>query len=142
MSQLSQKTLGIIKPDAVKKNSVGKIISMIEKSGLKIIGLKRVHLSISEAEAFYAVHKGRPFFPDLTRFMSSGPSVVMVLEGENAIANWRTIMGCTDSTKAAEGTVRKLFGTDIQNNAAHGSDAPETAVKEIGFFFSERELLR
>ena len=141
MSQSRQKTLGIIKPDAVRKHATGKIISMIEDSGLKISGLKRTVISANEAEAFYAVHKGKPFYPTLIQFMCSGPSVVVVIEGENAIAGWRELMGSTDSTKAAEGTVRKLFGTNMQKNAAHGSDAPETAAKEINFFFSERELL-
>jgi len=141
MGPLRQKTFGIIKPDAVRKHATGKIISMIEESGLEITGLKRTVISSNEAEAFYGVHKGKPFYPTLIQFMCSGPSVVMVIEGENAIARWRELMGSTDSTKAAEGTVRKLFGTDMQKNAAHGSDAPETAEKEISFFFSERELL-
>lgn len=141
MGQLRQKTLGIIKPDAVRKHATGKIISMIEECGLEISGLKRTVISASEAEAFYGVHKGKPFYPTLIQFMCSGPSVVVVIEGENAIARWRELMGSTDSTKAAEGTVRKLFGTDMQKNAAHGSDAPETAAKEINFFFSDRELI-
>jgi nucleoside-diphosphate kinase len=136
-----QRTFGIIKPNAIKNKVSGKIISMIENSGLKIIGMKKVLLSTKDAELFYAVHKGKPFFDELVKFMISGPVVVMVLEGEDAIVSWRTLMGVTNPEKASEGTIRKLYGTNIQENAVHGSDAPETAVQEIGFFFSAIDLI-
>src|SRR5512141_2867894 len=135
-----ERTLSIIKPDAVAKNVIGKIYSRFETNGLKIIAARMLHLSRAEAEGFYAVHKGRPFFEDLVKFMTSGPCIVQVLEGENAIAKNRELMGATDSKKAAPGTIRALYGTDIERNAAHGSDAPETAKYEIGFFFSGAEL--
>ncbi len=136
-----QRTFGIIKPDSIKKNVSGKIISMIEDNELKIIGMKKVLLSTKDAELFYAVHKEKPFFVDLVKFMISGPVVVLVLEGEEAILRWRTLMGVTNPEKASEGTIRKLYGTSIQENAVHGSDAPETAVQEIGFFFSAIDLI-
>jgi nucleoside-diphosphate kinase len=136
-----QRTFGIIKPDAIKKKVSGKIISMIEDSELKIIGMKKVLLSTKDAELFYAVHKEKPFFSALVKFMISGPVVVMALEGEEAIVRWRTLMGVTNPEKASEGTIRKLYGSNIQENAVHGSDAPETAAQEIGFFFSTIDLI-
>jgi nucleoside-diphosphate kinase len=128
-------TLGIIKPDAVEKKNIGGIVSMIEKSGLDIIALRMMCLSIPQAQAFYAVHRERPFYGELVEFMSRGPVVAMVLEGDDAIQRWRTLMGATDPAKADEGTIRKNFGTDVGENAVHGSDAPETARVEVGFFF-------
>jgi nucleoside-diphosphate kinase len=136
-----QKTFGIIKPDAVRKNVCGKIISLIEAKGLAIRGIKKIALSSDIAKLFYAVHKEKPFFNDLSKFMCSGPILVMVLEGEDAIACWRSIMGATDPAKAAEGTIRKLYGSNVQENAVHGSDAPETAAQEINFFFSNLDLI-
>ncbi|HOU52856.1 MAG TPA: nucleoside-diphosphate kinase [Myxococcota bacterium] len=134
-------TFGMIKPDAVEAGRTGEILAMIERSGLRIVGLRRTRFTRSEAEAFYAVHRERPFYPSLCEFMSSGPIVVMVLEGENAIARWRDLMGPTDSTKAGPDTVRGRFGTDIGRNAVHGSDSPETAAQEIPFAFAARELI-
>ena len=136
-----QKTFGIIKPDSVRKKVSGKIISMIEEKGLAIIGIKKISLSTEQAEMFYEVHKGKAFFEELVKFMVSGPVFVMALEGEEAIAGWRTIMGATDPAKATEGTIRKLFGSSVGENAVHGSDAPETAVQEINFFFSRIDLV-
>lgn len=136
-----QKTLGIIKPDAVRKNVAGKIISIIEEKGLKIAGLKKVSLTERDAKKFYEVHKERPFYSELVDFMISGPVIVMVLEGDEAITKWRTIMGATNPEKADAGTIRKLFAANVQENAVHGSDAPETAAKEVAFFFAERELV-
>jgi len=136
-----ERTFAIIKPDAVAKNAIGEIIAMIEKSGLRIIGLRRMQLDAARAEGFYAVHKERPFFKDLVKFMTSGPCVVMALEGENAIARWRELMGPTDSKKAGPNTVRGRFGTDIEKNASHGSDAPETAKFELGYFFAGSDLV-
>ena len=132
----SQRTLSIIKPDAVAKNVVGQIYSRFEGAGLKIAAARMAHLSRHEAEAFYAVHKARPFFNDLVSFMISGPVVVQVLEGENAIAKNRELMGATDPKKADPGTIRADFADSIDANAVHGSDAPETAAVEIGFFFA------
>ena len=132
---MTERTLCIVKPDAVRKRVVGKILAMIEASGLTPVAARIVRLAPGDAERFYAVHKERKFFPDLVRFMSSGPVFIGVLEGENAIARWRELMGPTDSTKAPKGTVRGEFGTDVEQNASHGSDAPETARAEIGFFF-------
>jgi len=131
-----ERTLSIIKPDAVAKNVVGKIVSRFEAAGLKIIAAKLIHLSRAEAEQFYAVHKERPFFKDLVDFMISGPVFVQVLEGDNAIAKNRDLMGATDPKKAAAGTIRADFADSIDANAVHGSDAPETAAVEIGFFFA------
>jgi nucleoside-diphosphate kinase len=135
-----ERTLSIIKPDAVEKHGVGKIIARIEAGGLRVVAGRLVQLGRAEAEAFYAVHRERPFFASLCEFMCSGPVFVSVLEGENAIARYREILGPTDSKKAPKGTVRGDFGTDVERNAAHGSDAPETAKVEIAFFFSAREL--
>ena len=131
-----ERTLSIIKPDAVAKNVIGKIVSRFEAAGLKIAAGKLVHLSRSEAEQFYGVHKERPFFKDLVDFMISGPVFVQVLEGENAIAKNRDLMGATDPKKAAAGTIRADFADSIDANAVHGSDAPETAQAEIAFFFA------
>lgn len=133
-------TLSIIKPDAVAKNHVGNIISRFEKSGLKVIAAKMLHLSKQQAEEFYAVHKARPFYGDLVKFMTTGPVVAMVLEGENAIAKNRDIMGATDPKKASPGTIRADLAASIDENAVHGSDAAETAKAEIGFFFKNNEL--
>jgi nucleoside-diphosphate kinase len=135
-----ERTFGIVKPDAVAKGAIGGIIDMIEKFGLKIIGLRMVRLSGTEAETFYAVHKERPFYRDLVKFMTSGPVVVMAIEGENAIARYREVMGPTDSRKAPEGTIRQKYGTDIEKNAVHGSDAADTAKMEIAFFFTGASL--
>jgi nucleoside-diphosphate kinase len=131
-----ERTLSIIKPDAVAKNVIGKIVSRFEAAGLKIVAAKLVHLSRSEAEQFYAVHKERPFFKDLVEFMISGPVFVQVLEGEDAIAKNRDLMGATDPKKAAAGTIRADFADSIDANAVHGSDAPETAQAEVAFFFA------
>ncbi|MDM0112168.1 nucleoside-diphosphate kinase [Variovorax sp. J22R133] len=131
-----ERTLSIIKPDAVAKNVIGKIVSRFEAAGLKIVAAKFIHLSRSEAEQFYAVHKERPFFKDLVEFMISGPVFVQVLEGENAIAKNRDLMGATDPKKAAAGTIRADFADSIDANAVHGSDAPETAAVEVSFFFA------
>jgi nucleoside-diphosphate kinase len=135
-----QRTLSIVKPDAVAKNAIGGVLGLVEKAGLKVIAAKMIHMSRAEAEGFYAVHRERPFFNDLTTFMSEGPVLVSVLEGENAIERYRDVLGATNPEKAAPGTVRKLYGTNIERNAAHGSDAPETAAVEIGYFFNALEL--
>lgn len=136
-----ERTFAIIKPDAFKAANAGKIIARIYEEGFKIIGLKKLYLSKIEAEGFYYVHKERPFFDELTDFMSSGPCVVMVLEAEGAIKKWRDLMGATDPKEAEEGTLRRQFGTFVGENATHGSDAPETAAFEISYFFSGLELL-
>ena len=130
-----ERTLSIIKPDAVAKNVIGQIYSRFEKAGLRIVAARMTHLSRSDAEGFYAVHKGRPFFKDLVEFMSSGPVLIQVLEGDNAIAKNRDLMGATDPSKAAAGTIRADFARSIDANAVHGSDAPETAQTEIAYFF-------
>ena len=135
-----ERTLAIIKPDAVKRGLTADILSRIHAAKFQIAAIKSVSLSRQEAEGFYAVHRERPFFKDLVEFMSSGKSVAMVLEAENAIAKWRETMGATDPAKAAPGTIRKELGTSIQFNCTHGSDAPETAAFEIGYFFSGSEL--
>ncbi len=139
MSQL-ERTLSIVKPDAVAAAATGDILSRFEKAGLRIIALKKMRLSEAQARGFYAVHKERPFFSDLVKFMTEGPIVVSVLEGENAIAKNRELMGPTDSTQAEPGTIRGDHGTDIERNAAHGSDVPETARVEIAYFFNAMEL--
>ncbi|MES2246601.1 MAG: nucleoside-diphosphate kinase [Pseudomonadota bacterium] len=131
-----ERTLSIIKPDAVAKNVIGKIVSRFEAAGLKVVAAKLVHLSRNEAEQFYSVHKERPFFKDLVEFMISGPVFVQALEGENAIAKNRDLMGATDPKKAAAGTIRADFADSIDANAVHGSDAPETAANEVAFFFA------
>ena len=132
-----ERTFSIIKPDAVEKNVIGEIVSRFEKNGLRVIASKMVHLTKEQAGGFYAVHKERPFYNDLVEYMTSGPVVVQVLEGENAIMKNREIMGATNPADAAEGTIRKDFATSIEENAVHGSDAPETAAQEIEFFFAE-----
>lgn len=132
---MAEKTLAIIKPDAVRKRVVGKIIQRIEDEGFEILGLKMIHLSKDEARKFYYVHKDKPFYESLTDFMSSGPVVVLLLEKENAIKHWREVMGATDPAQARPGTLRRQFGFSVERNAVHGSDAPETAEYEIGFFF-------
>ena len=130
-----EQTLSIIKPDAVKKNVIGKILARFEDAGLRIVAARMMHLSRKEAEGFYAVHRERPFFKDLVDFMISGPVLVQVLEGENAIAKNRELMGATDPKKAAKGTIRADFADSIDANAVHGSDGPDTAKKEIAYFF-------
>ena len=137
---MKERTLSIIKPDAVKKNVLGEILRRFEGAHLKIVATKLISLSKTEAEGFYAVHKERPFYASLTAFMSSGPILVSVLEGENAIATNRRVMGATDPAKADPNTIRRDFGTDIEQNAVHGSDAPETARWEIAYFFGEMEI--
>ena len=137
---MSERTLAIIKPDAVESRYVGRIIQRIENAGFEIRAMRRVHLSKKDAEGFYAVHRARPFFASLTEFMSSGPAVVMVLEAPDAIKKWRTLMGATDPAKADPGTLRKEFAQSIERNATHGSDAAETAAYEIGYFFPGVEL--
>ncbi len=135
-----ERTLSIVKPDAVEKHSTGAILARIEESGLRIIACRMLLLSPEDAGRFYAVHRERPFYGELTQFMSSGPIVVSVLEGEGAIGRWRDLMGATDPAKSADGSIRRDFGTNVERNATHGSDALETARWEIGFFFSEQEL--
>jgi nucleoside-diphosphate kinase len=137
----SERTLAIVKPDAVAKGASGEILRRIEAKGLRIIALKKLQLSEQLARGFYAVHKQRPFYKDLVSFMSSGPVVVAALEGENAVSVWRELMGPTDSAKAPAGTVRCDFGTDIERNAVHGSDAAATAKLEIAYFFDAGEIL-
>lgn len=134
---MSQKTFAIIKPDAVKKRVIGKIITRIEDEGFQIQGLRLLHLTPDEARNFYAVHRGKSFFEDLSLFMSSGPVVVLMLERDEAIARWREIMGATDPAKADPGTLRHTFGFNIERNAVHGSDSPDTAEWEINFFFKK-----
>lgn len=137
-----ERTLSIIKPDAVKKGAIGACLSKLEAAGLKIVALRALELSPDQARAFYAVHKERPFYGSLVEFMTSGPVVVSVLEGDAAIATNRRVMGATDPAKAEPGTIRKLYGTNIERNAVHGSDGTETARQEIAFFFAERDLVR
>jgi nucleoside-diphosphate kinase len=135
-----ERTFGIVKPDAVEKNAVGGVIDLIEKAGLKIVALRLVRLADAQARAFYAVHKERPFYGDLVRFMTSGPCVVMAIEGESAVARYREVMGPTDSKKAPDGTIRNRYGTNIERNAVHGSDGPDTAKGELAFFFAGLDL--
>lgn len=135
-----ERTFSIIKPDATRRNLTGKIISKFEEGGLRVVASKRIHMTREQAEGFYAVHKERPFFGELVEFMISGPVVVQVLEGENAVARNREIMGATDPKKAAAGTIRAEFAESIGENSVHGSDAPETARQEIAFFFAESEI--
>jgi len=136
-----ERTFSIIKPDATKRNLTGAINAVIEKSGLRIIAQKRIQLSEGQAEGFYAVHKERPFFRDLVNFMITGPVVVQVLEGENAVAAYRDIMGATNPANAAEGTIRKQFAESIEANSVHGSDSAENAAREIEFFFTDQEIV-
>lgn len=135
-----ERTFSIIKPDAVAKNVIGPITAKLEAAGLRVVASKMVRITEAQARAFYAVHKDRPFYTDLVKFMSEGPVVVQVLEGENAIAANREVMGATNPEKAAPGTIRKEFATNIERNAVHGSDGPDTARDEIAFFFSTAEL--
>lgn len=135
-----ERTLSIVKPDGVSKNLIGEVIKRFENSKLRVIALKMVQLSKAEAQGFYAVHRERPFFSSLTDFMSSGPCVVMALEGENAISTVREIMGATDPTRAAEGTIRKDFAPNVERNIVHGSDSPESASFEIKYFFNALEI--
>ncbi|TWJ14342.1 nucleoside-diphosphate kinase [Geobacter argillaceus] len=136
-----ERTFAIIKPDAVERNLSGKILTKIEDAGFRIVGMKKIHLTKAQAEGFYYVHKERPFFNDLCAFMSRSPVIVMALEKENAIADWRTLMGATNPANAEPGTIRKEFAKNIEENSAHGSDAPETAAFEIPYFFSALELV-
>lgn len=136
-----ERTLAIVKPDAVEKRCAGRILARIEEEGFRVVAMRMVHLTLKEAEGFYAVHRDKPFFGNLTAFMSSGPCIVMVLEAEGAIARWREVMGATDPSQADEGTLRRLFATNIERNACHGSDAPETAATEIAYFFGGVDLL-
>jgi nucleoside-diphosphate kinase len=137
-----ERTLAIIKPDAVQAKHTGQIIQRIEQSGFQIRAMRMVHLTPEDAEGFYAVHRERAFFGSLTRFMSSGPAVIMALESDGAIAKWRALMGATDPAKADAGTLRKEFGTSIERNATHGSDAPDTAAFEVGYFFRGVDFAR
>ena len=134
-----QQTLAIIKPDGVARGLIGEVLTRIEKNDLKIKAMKMIQMSLAQAQGFYAVHRQRPFFKSLTDFMTSGPVVVMILEGENAIARWREMMGATNYKEAAEGTIRREFATDIEKNVVHGSDAPETAAFETRYFFNAFE---
>ncbi len=136
-----ERTLAIIKPDAVERRLAGRIIQRIDDEGFQIRAMRLVRMSAQDAEGFYAVHRQRPFFGSLTAFMSSGPAIVMVLEAPDAISRWRTLMGATDPAKADAGTLRKEFAQSIERNATHGSDAPETAAYEIGYFFAGIELV-
>jgi len=136
----AQRTLSIVKPDAVAKGATGEILRRIQEAGLAIIALKMTHLDEQQARGFYAVHKNRPFYGDLVKFMTSGPVVVSVLEGDDAIARYRTLMGATNPAEADEGTIRKAFAEDIEKNAVHGSDAPDTARIEISYFFNASEI--
>lgn len=137
---MTEKTLSIIKPDGVARGLIGEVVGRFEKNNIRITAMKMVHMSVEQARRFYAVHRERPFFDSLTQFMSSGPVVAMILEGENVIEKNRTLMGATNYKDAAEGTIRRDFATDIEKNIVHGSDAPGTAAVEIGFFFNELEV--
>lgn len=136
-----ERTLSIIKPDGVSRGLIGEVIQRLEESNLKIAAMKMIYMTRAQAEGFYDVHRERPFFESLTGFMSAGPCVVMVLEGDNAIARYRELMGATNFKDAAEGTIRHAFATDIEKNVVHGSDAPETAAFEIGYFFNSFEIV-
>lgn len=135
-----ERTLSIIKPDAVKRGLIGEVVKRLEQNQLNITAMKMIHMTKEQAKGFYAVHRERPFFEDLTDFMSSGPAVVMVLEGDNVISRYRELMGATNFEEAAEGTIRREFATDIEKNVVHGSDAPETAAFEISYFFNSFEI--
>jgi len=135
-----ERTLSIVKPDGVQKHLIGEVVKRFEEHGLKVVGLKMISMDKKEAEGFYAVHRGKPFFESLTTFMSSGPSVVMVLEGEGAISKTRELMGATDPKQAKEGTLRRQFAANIEKNVVHGSDAPGTAAFEINYFFNSLEM--
>jgi nucleoside-diphosphate kinase len=135
-----ERTLSIVKPDGIQKHLIGEVIKRFENNGLKVVGLKMIRMNKKEAEGFYAVHRGKPFFESLTTFMSSGPSAVMVLQGEGAISKTRELMGATDPKQAKEGTLRHAFAANIEKNVVHGSDAPETAAFEIKYFFNSLEI--
>ena len=137
-----ERTLSIIKPDAVGRGLIGEVVKRLEQNDLNIVAMKLIHMTKEQAQGFYAVHRERPFFDSLTDFMCSGPAVVMVLEGDNVIARYRELMGATNYEEAAEGTIRKAFATDIEQNVVHGSDAPETAAFEIAYFFNRFEIIR
>ena len=137
-----ERTLSIVKPDGVQKHLIGEVIKRFEDHGLKVIGLKMISMDKKEAEGFYAVHRGKPFFDSVTTFMSSGPSIVIVLEGEGAIAKIRELMGATDPKQAKEGTLRRQFATNIERNIVHGSDGPDTAAFEIAYFFNALEIFK
>jgi len=136
-----ERTLSIIKPDGVQRGLIGEVVKRLEQKNLNIVAMKMIHMTKEQAQGFYAVHARRPFFENLTDFMSSGPAVVMVLEGENVIARYRELMGATNYKDAAEGTIRREFATDIEKNVVHGSDAPETAAFEISYFFNQFEIV-
>ena len=136
-----ERTLAIIKPDGVARGIIGEVIKRLEGNDFKIVAMKMIHMSKKQAEGFYGVHQGKPFFESLTAFMSSGPAVVMILEGENIITRYRELMGATNYKEAAEGTIRKDFATDIEKNVVHGSDAPETAAFEMAYFFNNLEIV-
>lgn len=138
---MSNKTLAILKPDCVRKSLIGKVIAQIQEAGFKVSAMKMIHLTEDSAKGFYEVHKERPFFNDLIEYMTSGPCVPIALEKENAVEDYRKLIGATDPTKAAEGTIRKLYAESIQENIVHGSDSDENAAKEISHFFSRKELL-
>lgn len=138
---MTERTLTIVKPDAVSAGKTGAILAHLEREGFRLAGLKKLRLSVDQAKAFYAVHRERPFYEGLVAFMTEGPVVVAALERADAVSHLRRVMGATDSKKAEPGTIRNLYGTDIERNAIHGSDSPENAVKEIGFFFGEAELI-
>ena len=140
MSGAAQRTLAIIKPDAVATGLAGRILARIEEGGFTVLGLKMLHMTEAQARGFYIVHEKRPFFGSLVRFMTEGPSIVLVLEADNAIARWRDLMGATDPARAAAGTIRKEFASSIEANAVHGSDSPESAATEIPYFFSALEI--
>ena len=136
-----ERTLSIVKPDGVSRGLIGEVVRRLEEKKFKIVAMKMLHMTKAQAEGFYAVHRERPFFEDLTGFMSSGPCIVMALEGENVISRYRELMGATNYKEAAEGTIRREFATDIQKNMVHGSDAPDTAAFEIGYFFNRIEIV-
>jgi nucleoside-diphosphate kinase len=137
-----ERTLSIIKPDAVKRGLIGEVVKRLEQNQLNIVAMKMIYMNKDQAQGFYAVHRERPFFESLTDFMTSGPVVVMVLEGDNVIARYRELMGATNFKEAAEGTIRREFATDIEKNVVHGSDAPETAAFEISYFFNSFEIVK
>jgi len=137
---MTERTFSIIKPDACERNLIGAIEAMIEGAGLRIVAMKKIHMTKAQAEGFYAVHSQRPFFDSLTDFMSSGPCVVQILEGDNAIATYRELMGATNPENAEDGTIRKLHALDVEKNSVHGSDAPETAAMEMAYFFNQLEI--
>ncbi|MEM8813249.1 MAG: nucleoside-diphosphate kinase [Pseudomonadota bacterium] len=136
-----ERTFSMIKPDATKRNITGKVLAKLEEAGLRVVAQKRIHMTLAEAEGFYAVHRERPFFGELTQMMSSGPTIVQVLEGDDAIAKNREVMGATNPADAADGTIRKEFALSIGENTVHGSDGPDTAKQEIAYFFSEVEIV-